>query len=528
MLKIKEFLNKIPGSFKITFLIVMALLVFGLNFPQKFAEVTKLVNIELFKHFGSFYMIFAFLTLIALIVIGISPLGKVKIGGKEAKPRFKYHSWLSMLFCTGMGVGIMFWSVAEPLYHFANPPVNGITDTYEQQITAFKMSFFHWGFTPWAIYGLTAMAVSFLGFNLKRGILFSSLIAGKTRPGEKKKTGSRIIDLVTIIAIFFGIVTSFGMGVLLLEGGLDAVAGLKSSFGLQLLIIIFATVFYMASTLRGLDRGIKILSNASMALSFVLFGFILWNVSKTGLGSYAIDTAQFYVKDFINMSLGALSYSSPDFLREWTVKYWSWWIAWAPFVGIFIAITSFGRSIREIAFSILLIPSIYSFIWFIVFGAAAIQAQEAVGFPVSLDNASMMLFTVVGYITKTPLISWLTILIAAIFFINSADSATYTLASFTKEKNTLSEKPSRFLQIGWGVLFSVMTALFLFIGGIYILQEITLIFALPFTLLLLVTFAIFIISLVKYYKENFIANYQADEAKSFNLLMENSESVEGA
>ncbi len=526
MIKIKEFLNKIPGSFKITFLIVLALLVFGINFPAKFAELTKLANIELFKYFGGFYMVFAFLNLIILIAIGISPLGKIKIGGKEAKPQFKYHSWLSMLFCTGMGVGLMFWGVAEPLYHFANPPVTGITDIYDQQITAFKMSFFHWGFTPWAIYGLTAMAVSFLGFNLKRGILFSSLIAGKHKSGENKSTGRQLIDLMTIIAIFFGIVTTFGMGVLLLEGGLDAVANLESSFGLQLLIIIFATVFYMTSTLRGLDRGIKILSNISMALSMILFGFILWNMPKAGLGQYAADTAHFYVKDFIDMSLGSLSYNSPDFLREWTVKYWSWWIAWAPFVGIFIAITSFGRSIREIAFSILLIPSVYSFIWFIVFGTAAIHAQGMTGFSVSLDNASMMLFTVVDYITKIPFISWLTILIAAIFFINSADSATYTLASFTKEKNTLSEKPSRFLQIGWGVLFSVMTALFLFIGGIHILQEITLIFALPFTLLLLATFTIFIRTLIVYYQKNFTGDFE--NKKVNNIEAEKKESIEGA
>lgn len=503
MVRIKEFLNKVPISFKVTFLIVLTLLLFGIHSPAGFAEATKLVNIKIFNHFGGFYMVFAFITLLLLVIIGASPLGKIKIGGKDAKPEFGYFSWLSMLFCTGMGVGVMFWGVAEPLYHFAYPPVNGMENTYEQQITAFKMSFFHWGLTPWAIYGLTAMAVSFLGFNLKRGILFSSLIFGKNKSTEKKKFSSQLIDLVTIIAIFFGIVSSFGMGVLLLEGGLDAVVQMKSSFGLQLLIIIFATVFYMTSTLRGLDRGIKVLSNASIALSIVLFAFMLWNAPKTQLGQYAIDTAYFYAKDFISMSLGSLSYSNPEFLREWTVKYWSWWIAWAPFVGIFIAITSFGRTIREIAFSVLLAPSIYSFIWFIVFGAAAIHTQGIIGFPVSLDNASLMLFNVVDFITKNPVISWLTVFIAAIFFINSADSATYTLASFTKEKNNLSEKPSKFLQIGWGLLFSVMTALFLFIGGIYILQEVTLIFAFPFTLLLLVTFSIFIRLLISYYKENF-------------------------
>jgi len=510
MAELKGFLNKIPGSFKITFLIVFTLIVFGVISPSNFADLTRSVNVVLFNYFGGYYMIFAFLTLVVLVLIGLSPLGKVRIGGKEAKPEFSYFSWLSMLFCTGMGVGLMFWGVAEPLYHFIYPPIGGESGDYENQITAFKITFLHWGLTPWAIYGLTAIAVSFLGFNLKRGILFSSLLTGKQKAGKEKNTGSKVVDIITIIAIFFGVVASFGMGVLILEGGLEALTSLKSSFGLQLLIIIFATVFYMTSTLRGLDGGIKVLSNISMMLSFVLFGFILWNMPKTQLGQYAIDTTQLYIKDFLDMSLGNFIYNSPDFLREWTVKYWSWWIAWAPFVGIFIAITSFGRTIREIAFSVLLAPTIYSFIWFIVFGTAAFHTQSMTNFPVTLDDAGVMLYNVVEYITKMPLISWLTIFIAAIFFINSADSATYTLASFTKEKNTLSEKPSKYLQISWGLLFSIMTALFLFIGGIYILQEITLIFALPFSVLLLIIFAIFILSLIRYYQENYVKSETVD------------------
>ncbi len=517
MEKIREFSGKIPLSFKITFLIVLSSLIIGINSPDGFAQATKFANVMLFKYFGGFYMFFALLAVVLLIAVGASPLGRVKIGGQDARPQFSYLSWLAMLFCTGMGVGLMFWGATEPLYHYLNPPVSGMENTYEQQITAFKMSFFHWGFTPWAIYGLTAIAVSFLGFNLKRGILFSSLIGGKAKSGKKTGIRSQIIDIIAIIAIFFGIITSFGMGVLLLEGGLGAITNIKPSFGLEVLIIVLATVFYMISTLRGLDKGIKVLSNISMALSFVLFGFILWNTSKVQLGHNAVDTAYFYLKDFINMSIGALDYSNPDFIREWTVKNWSWWIAWAPFVGIFIAITSFGRSIREIALSILMVPGIYSFIWFIVFGTAAINMHTITGLTVSLDNASLVLFNVVDFVTKTPWVSWLTILIAAIFFINSADSATYTLASFTKEKNTLSEKPSRFLQIGWGVLFSVMTALFLFIGGIYILQEITLIFALPFALLLLATFVIFIRSLISYYQENFPAEKQPEKIKKATL-----------
>ena len=266
----------------------------------------------------------------------------------------------------------------------------------------------------------------------------------------------------------------------------------------------------MMSTLRGLDKGIKVLSNISMLLSLVLFSVVMWNIPKAPLGHYAVDTAVFYIKDFINMSLGALDYSSPDFLREWTVEYWAWWIAWAPFVGIFVAITSFGRTLRQLAFSVLLVPSLYCFLWFIVFGSAAIHTQSITNFPVSLDNTNVILFNVVEYITKMPVMSWLTIIIAAIFFINSADSATYTLASFTKQKNTLSEKPSPFLQIGWGLLFSVMTALFLFIGGIQILQEIILISALPFTIMLLVTFVVFIRSLIRHYRENFIPEKQED------------------
>lgn len=499
MSKIQNFIKELPGSFKITGLIVLLFLILGINFPQKFAAMTKQVNIFLFNYFGDFYLSFAFLTLIAFILIGISPLGKIKIGGKDAKPEFSYFSWIAMLFCTGMGVSIMLYGVAEPLYHFANPPIAGVEGVYEQQITALKVSFLHYGFTPWAIYGLTALAVSFLGFNLKRGILFSSLIGGK----KKNASNNNAIDVLTIIAIFFGIVVSFGLGVLLIEGGLHSLFGITPGFKLELLIIALATFFYMASALQGLDKGIKILSNISIFMTFIIFGIIFFCMPKAQLGGYAVDSIYSYVKDFIPMNFGTMDYTSPDFLREWTVRNWSWWIAWAPFVGIFIAITSFGRTIREVTFSILLVPSTYSIIWFTVFGTAAFQTQSALGFPVSLENISIMLFTVVDYISKFPAMSWLTLFTAAIFFINSADSATYTLASFTKQKNTLSEKPSKALQLCWGLLFSIMTALFLFTGGMQIMQEITLIFALPFALLLLVTFFVFIRDLIKHYREEF-------------------------
>ena len=429
-----------------------------------------------------------------------------------------------MLFCAGMGIGILLWGPAEPLYHYLNPPVLDAGTDFQKEISAFKFSFFHWGLHPWGIYGLTTLAVCFFGINLKKGICFSSFLGiDKLKKSKLQKSFKYFVDMMTILAILFGIVVSFGAGVFLVEGGLKSIFNnIESSIYLNIAIIAVATVCYIISTLRGLNKGIKILSNISMALSFLLMASLLFCLPVPDLLNSFFYSIKDYLFSLPSLSLGNYSFSNSEFLREWTTKYWSWWIAWAPFVGIFVALISKGRTVRELVLAILVTPTLFSCTWFMIFGKAAIIVQESSGIvssSLTLQDTNLILFNIVSSITNLPALVWLGVILSAVFFINSADSATYTLAavSMKRKESNLAEsfikEPPNFLQIGWGVLFSVLTALFLFTGGIKILQEVTLITVVPFSILLCFVFSKMIFEMVNYYKVNYCSSENFNNSK---------------
>lgn len=504
--KILSYTQQVPGSYITSVIITIALFLLTVFNPEGFINAVKGINTFIFNNFGGFYLWFVYLTLIAFVFVGISPLGKIKLGGKDAKPQHSFFSWFSMLFCAGMGIGLLFWGGAEPLYFFMNPPVEGTNTIAQKELTAFKLSFLHWGLHPWAIYGFTTLAICFFSMNLKKGIFFSSFLSDKLNQDNLiSKVIKFIIDNVITLAILFGIVASFGMGVLQFEGGLQSVLGFTRSTSLEVLIIIGVTACYMISTLRGLNKGIKVLSNISMALCFLLLLAILFVLPIGEYFSSLRSSVSAYLLNIHDLSIGNLAFKDKFFLREWTVKYWTWWIAWAPFVGIFTALVSKGRSVRELVFSMLLAPTLFSIVWFSVFGKAALIMQADVGFMgagVDYENANTLLFKLINSLFTSPFFNLLGLVLVSIFFINSADSATYTLAALTDKSKKLATPPI-FMQISWGITFSILTAIFLFIGGLEILQYITLIAVLPFSFLLVVLFIKLIAEMTKYYRKNF-------------------------
>jgi glycine betaine transporter len=311
------------------------------------------------------------------------------------------------------------------------------------------------------------------------------------------------IDICTINAIIFGVAATIGMGVLQLEGGLHTFLNWKAGPMLEMAILLVVTAAYITSTLKGLEKGIKVLSNINLWLSIVLLGCIAYMGPTFNMVYAFFHSLPAYLFHLQDMSLGLGNFREHAWVGNWTVKYWTWWIAWAPFVGLFIAFISKGRTLRELVMGVMIAPTIFSCLWFTIFGETAIdlqQTQHFAGNYLSLSDVSAILFGMLNRINHSQLLSWLSLLLVAINFINSADSATYTIACLSVRD--LDKIPSGSLQILWGILFSGLAALLLLTGGIEILQEVTTITVLPFTLLLVIIFVYLVFNLVSYSKPN--------------------------
>lgn len=471
--------------------------------PQQISQLTIGLNQFIYQYCGQLYLWFAVAAIVAFLALAASPAGKIRIGGVDSRPEHSFFSWLAMLFCCGMGTGLMLWGAAEPLYHYLSPPVNA--ELSDKQL-AFTMTFLHWGVLPWAIYGLAALMIGFYGFNLKKGFTFSAFLSDNNHlPSSVKNILMDVVDLITIMAIIIGIAATMATGVLSLEGGLHTMFNLPSGLVLQISILTGLTVVYLISAANGLDKGIKVLSNVSILMSILLMVVILClGPTFAILKGFFINTVN-HLLYLPSLSLGFADYADPNWLNDWTIKYWSWWIAWAPFVGLFVAIISKGRTIRELVLAVMLLPTLYSFLWFSVFGQTAIYLYKTGVFTVdtfSWNQVADLLFQLFSYLSSGPLLSWLSLGLVAIFICNSADSASYIMTCFSSRQ--LHEKAQVHVQVAWGVVFALLTMGLLLMGGdnnsgaLFILQQVTQIFALPFMLVLIVVFVQFIKDIFSY------------------------------
>ncbi len=505
-----SYLKAIPHLFWIPGLLVALLLFFGATDPDALGELTQGINRFIYQHFGGFYLWFALGTLCLFVLIALSPMGNVRLGGPDARPEHSVFSWIAMLFCCGMGIGFMMWGAAEPLYHYMNPPIDGLSTPLDKESAAFYFTFLHWGLQPWAIYGMTALVIGFFGFNQCKGFCFSAFMAKDEAFGVhslRRRIVMEIIDLVTIIAIIFGIAATMASGVLVIEGGMQSLFGIKPGVWTHLGIIGVLSAVYLVSAARGLNKGIKILSNVSVVMSILLLASVIWFGPQLKMMRTLFDSVPGYLSQLPQLSLGLEDFRRENWINEWTIKYWSWWIAWAPFVGLFVAIISRGRTIREMLLAVMIVPSIFSFIWFTAFGEAAISMQQTGGFvgdSFQWENVTLLLYQMFEHYTHSPILSWLSLVLIAIFICNSADSASYIMTCFTHRR--LQEQVQTRLQLSWGVLFAILTAVLLMLGGsggdsktLYLLQQVTQITALPFTLLLVVVFVAMIRGLIRYW-----------------------------
>ena len=465
--------------FYISVAIVLVIVVMGAINPEGLGEVSGFLLSTTTTNFGWFYLVAALGFLVFSLFLAFSRHGNVVLGQDDDEPEYGNRSWFAMLFSAGMGIGLVFWGVAEPVGHYHSPPPGVTPETAEAARVAMRYSFFHWGLHAWAIYTIIGLSIAYFTFRQGR----SGLISSTFHPLLGERVNGPIgkgIDILAIIATVFGVATSLGLGTLQINGGLAYLAGVPLGINTQLWIIAIVTVLYMLSALTGLDRGIKILSNVNLLIAATLLVFTVVAGPTAYLFDVLTTTAGGYIHNLIPMSLRLTPFAPGTWVEDWTLFYWAWWIAWAPFVGMFIARISRGRTIREFVLGVLLVPTAFSFLWFATFGGAALHMEifQDLGISAAVEqDVTSALFITLEQLPLGLIISGLATLLIITFFVTSADSATFVLGMLSSEGRLT---PSNRVKLTWGVLQSSIAAVLLLSGGLQGLQTASIVAAGPF------------------------------------------------
>ncbi|WP_029893236.1 glycine betaine uptake BCCT transporter [Desulfohalovibrio reitneri] len=470
--------------FVISLVIVLALSVFGVMDPVRLDSLSSWLHESIIKNFGWGYLTSAFIFLVLSLYIAFSKYGNIKLGGDHERPYYSYFGWFSMLFAAGMGIGMIFWGVAEPMSHYLNPPEHIAQSSGDAAEFAMRYSFFHWGLHPWAIYIIMSLCIAYFSFRRGMPPLISSCFYPLIGDRIYGPIG-RGIDILAVFATVFGIVTSLGLGAMQITSGLGMVFDFESTYPVILTVIAVVTVLFMISSMTGLDKGIQILSKANILLALLLLLFMFVVGPSTMMLDIFTNTIADYLTSLMDMSLSTNPFQGHEWTQSWTLFYWAWWISWSPFVGMFVASISRGRTIREFILASLLVPPLLTFVWFSVFGGAAFHLElngiNGIAATVA-EDISTGLFSLYANYPLGQVLSLITVVLLGVFFVTSADSATFVLAMMTSHGNAT---PPAHKKIIWGVTVSGTAAILLNSGGLEALQRMAIAAALPFTFIML-------------------------------------------
>ena len=475
-------MRKVSIVFYISTAVLLLLVLIGITAPSLLENLTNSVQSFITTSFGWYYLIVVSFFLVVCIYLLFSPAGRIKLGKQDDKPEFSRISWLAMLFSAGMGIGLVFYGTAEPISHYVLSSPTGEIGTDQGMRDALRYTFFHWGIHAWAIYGLVALCLAYSTF--RKGEV--SLISVTLKPVIGKKAEGNIgkaVDTIAVIATVLGVATTLGFGAVQINGGLSFIYGIPSNILTQFIIIFIVTAMFIYSALSGLGKGIKILSNANMILAGGLF-LLLFLLGPTLFSlNLFTDTLGSYLQNIVNMSfrIAPLNQENRTWINNWTIFYWAWWIAWSPFVGVFIARISKGRTIREFVAYVLFIPALIGFLWFSVFGGTAMLLEHDTPGIISGLATEESLFGVLENFPLSKTLSILAIVLIVVFFITSADSGTFVLAMMTTNGSL---NPSNRLKVIWGILLAAMALVLLYSVGLQALQNTMIIAALPFSIIM--------------------------------------------
>lgn len=485
--------RKLSNVFIYSVIIVALLVIIGAVNPDKFGEVAGSISSWISNYFGWYYMIITSATLFFCIFLIFSPIGKLKLGKPHHKPEFSTRSWLMMLFSAGMGIGVVFYSTSEPIAHYFTP-ATADPETEEAMLEAIRATIFHWGAHAWGMYGAVALALAY--FQFRKGE--TGLLSKTLRPILGDKVDGPIgvlIDVLTVFATVVGVAVSLGIGTTQINGGLNYLFGIPINLTVQGLIIMVVTVLFLASAWSGLSKGIKYLSNLNMILaSILLLAVLILGPTMLILNMLPTATGE-YINTFVARTLDAapLNSAKNDWLQSWTIYYWAWWLSWSPFVGIFIARISKGRTVREFVLALLTVPTTIGIIWFTVFGVTGIEIASKAKDVISYGPETQ-LFAIFNEMPLSVPLSILAIILVVSFFITSADSATFVLGMQTSHGSL---RPSSGIKIVWGISLSAIAYVLLLSGGdtgLEALQSAAIIAALPFSFVIMMM-------MVSFYKD---------------------------
>ena len=469
-----------------TLFFVVLLVAMILIAPEQTQTLLNDAKSGIFANFSWFYVLAFSVFLGFLVILSVSSLGNIKLGNDEEEPEFGFLSWLAMLFAAGMGVGLMFFGVAEPLTHYLSDITTGTAEQKQQE--ALLHTVFHWGVHAWAVYGTIALALAYFGFRYKLPLALRSCFYPLLKERINGKLGD-LIDIMALLATLFGIITTLGFGASQLGAGLHQLGWIsENSFSLQVVVIAVVMSLAIFSAISGVGKGVKILSELNLTLAFSLLIFVLVAGPTLYLLSAFSDNIGTYLSNLVQLSFKTYVYEQEHtgWFSGWTILYWAWWCSWAPFVGLFIARISKGRTIREFIFGVLVIPSMFGILWFTVFGNTAIwlndgEAAGALGQMIS--SPETLLFKFLDYLPLSGVTGLVSLVVISLFFITSADSGIYVLNNIASRDKSLAAP--RWQAVMWGVLMSVVAIVLMQSGGLANLQAMTLLVALPFAMLML-------------------------------------------
>lgn len=480
-------MKKVTSVFWISLVLSIIFVLWGAFLPTHLENIMNVTLAFFLENFGWFYQLAATFFLVFALFLIFSKYGKIKLGKEGEEPEFSRPTWFAMLFSAGMGIGLLFFGVSEPISHFAAPPfiAGGTTDA---AIMSLRYTYLHWGFHAWAIYATIALGIAYFKFRKGYPGLMSAALYPLLGDRVKGVTG-KVIDIVAVFATIFGVCASLGLGAAQINGGLSYLTGIPNNFRIQFTIIAIVTVLFIISAGTGIKKGIKYLSNTNLVLALLLFFAVLFlgptifllNLFTTTFGSYIQNLPA------MGLRLAPFDTESAAWLQGWTIFYWAWWIAWAPFVGTFIARVSKGRTVREFVIAVLVIPTVVCALWFNVFGGTGIYFEYNLGMDISGQALETALFYVFQQLPLSGVLAFITIFLISTFFITSADSATFVLGMQTTNGST---EPPNVVKFVWGFILAASAVVLMASGGLDAIQTTIIVSAFPLTfVLIMMTFA---------------------------------------
>jgi choline/glycine/proline betaine transport protein len=464
--------------------IILMFVAVGAFVPHQAEAIFGALQASILASFGWLYLLAVGIFLFGILILAFGRYGDLKLGPDDAQPEFRYLSWIAMLFAAGMGIGLMYFAVGEPMTHFAAPPqADPLTIAAKRE--AMSVTFFHWGIHAWAIYSVVGLSLAYFGYRYNLPLTIRSGLYPLLKERINGPIG-HMVDIFAICGTLFGIATSLGFGVLQINAGLNFLLGVPVSGVVQAVLIVVISAVATLSVVSGLDKGVRILSELNLIVAVALMVFVLVMGPTTQLMRDFVQNIGLYLDTFLLRTFNIYAYEPTPWIDSWTLFYWAWWISWSPFVGMFIARISRGRTVREFVIAVLFVPSAFTFLWMTVFGNTAIDIDQgvaagALGRAIS-DDISVGLFQFFQYLPFPAVTSTLAVALVAIFFVTSADSGSLVIDTIAAGGETNTGTAQR---IFWCALEGFVAIVLLMTGGLAALQSATIASALPFVFVMM-------------------------------------------